>query len=1096
MRFVSLSFALRLTCLTGLLAVIAAPSYATTAEIRGTVSDPTGAVVPQVRVVAENLETRLVRWASTDESGHFVIPLLPPGRYTVKAEAPGFKVWSVPEVILATGDRLRLDIQMEVGTVEQTIEVTAVNPALQSDSVTLGTLVNERGVQDLPLVDRNFIRLAQLAAGAHESVPNALSSGNRPDDRRRTSAVAVNGQRDYVNNFMIDGMDNNERSIGSVVVKPSMEALAEFRVMTNMYSAELGRTAGGVINLITKSGTNEFHGSLYEFLRNSGLDAKNFFAPPGPTPHYRQNQFGGSLGGPIVRNRTFFFADYEGLRVRQAQTFVSTVPTEPLRRGEFAGVNPIFDPLTTRQDPANPARYLRDPFPGDRVPAARMDPVALRYVSLYPAPQRPGLANNFTHTPVKTQRDDTFDVRMDQRMGDAGNFFARYSFNDTETWLPPHLPKVNVPGIGELHAGGERFQFAGTTPQRSQGLHLNYNHTFRPNLVGEFRAGYARFALATLPPNYGRNVSESFGIRGANFDIHSSGLTPVAIPGFRGLGDSNWIPMFIINNTFQYVGSLNYIRGGHNLKLGGDFRRRQFTVFQGPEPRGEFLFDANFTNDPTGTVRGSGNAFASFLLGYPASTGRRNHLVWPGLRSSEFAAYLQDDWRASRRLTLNLGVRYEVFTPFTEVANRIANVDLRAGRIIVAGQGGASRTVGIRRDWNDVAPRFGFAYSLGSRTVLRGGYGLNFYAANYGSQNHFRMPPFVSLFSIVTTPLFVSNRMSDGLPLPTPTDPTRPRGALTGVSLDVRTAYVQQYNLTLQRELLPDLVGTVSYVGALGRKDLSLYNVNLATPGPGGIQPRRPYYSLFPDVTAINLVQSFGVSNYHALQTSLERRFRAGFNLIANYTWAHLVDNNPGQNGGKPGAGPFPQLVTNLRLERANSDLDVRHRGVVMANYELPWGRQLTGLPAILLKDWQINGILVLQSGLTFTVFNAAARANTGGGDRPHRLAKGTLPPEQRSVSRWFDTAAFSQQPLFEIGNAGRNILFGPGTKQLDISVFKHVRLTERWKLQFRAEAFNVTNTPNFGVPESGLGTAVFGTINNTANFLPRQLQFALKLLF
>lgn len=1062
-----------------------------TADIVGTVTDPTGAVVVGARITVTNLATQAVRTTETDSTGNYLVPLLPAGRYSVRAEMRGFKAAVTPEVALAAGDRLRLDIAMQVGEVAETIEVAAQTPALQSDTSSIGSLVHERAVQDLPLNQRNFIRLAQLAVGAHESVPNALSSGNRPDDRRRTSAVAVNGQRDFVNNFMIDGMDNNERSIGTVIVKPSMDAVAEFRVQTNLYSAELGRTAGGVINLVTKSGTNEIHGSLFEFFRNEKLDAKNFFAGPGPTPSYKQNQFGGSLGGPIRRNRTFYFGDYEGFRVRQGVTLVSTVPTAEMRRGDFAGINAIFDPLTTRTDPARPGVSIRDRFPGDRIPAARLNPIAVRLAALYPEPQRPGLVNNYTLNPVRTQRDDTFDARIDHHFCERDAFFGRYSFNDTNTWLPPPLPKV-----GDVHPGGSAGGFAGSTLQRSQGLALNHVRTFRPNLVAELKAGYTRFALATLPPNYGKNVSEQMGIRGSNVDLSSSGLSLIAIAGFRGLGDSDWIPMFIINNTFQYVGSLAWTRSGHNVKTGVDVRRRQFTVHQGAFPRGNFSFNANFTNDPSGATPASGNSFASFLLGFPASTARRTHEVWPGMRTTEVGAYVQNDWRATSWLTFNLGVRWDLFTPLTEVADRISNVDLAAGKIIIAGRDGVSRSAGVVTDWNDIAPRFGFAATLPGRTVLRGGYGLNLYATNYASPAHFRNPPFTSIFGIDTTPLTPINSLSDGFPHPVPGDPRNPAGPLAAVDLNLRSAYVQQYNLTLQREMLSGLVWSVGYVGALGRKQVGEPNVNLALPGPGAIAPRRQYAARFPNATSISLLHGFGVSNYHALQSTLEHRFKSGLNLSSNYTYARNISDTTAVAGGKPGAGPFPQLVNNYRLERGNSDIDVRHRWVLMTNYELPFGKRLAGLAGALSKGWQLNAIAVLQSGLTFTVFNASPRANTGGGDRPNRIGAGILPKAQRSVHRWFDTTAFVAQPLFEIGNAGRNILYGPGQKTLDFSVFKHFELTERTRLQFRAEAFNLTNTPNFGVPESALGAAPFGTINNTGNALPRNIQLALKVLF
>jgi len=1063
----------------------------TTADILGAVTDASGAVLPGVRVTAENLDTSATRSAVSDSTGNYLIPLLPPGPYSVKAEMQGFKTFTVPRVVLAVGDRLRVDVRLEVGQLEQSVEVTAQTPALQSEKSSVGTLVNDRAVEDLPLNGRNFVTLARLAAGATEGVNNALSSGNRPDDRRRASSVAVNGQPDTNNNFLIDGMDDNERFIGTIIVKPSMDALAEFRVETNLYSAEIGRTAGGVINLITKSGTNDLHGSLFEFFRNEHLDAKNFFAGPGPTPAYKQNQFGGSLGGPFKKNKTFFFGDYEGFRLRQGQTFTSTVPTLAMRQGNFAGVNPIFDPTTTRSDPSRPGVSVRDRFPNDQIPASLIDPVAAKVVALYPIPQTGGLVNNFTQNPAKTQRDDTFDAKIDQHFSDRDIFFARYSFNDTNTFLPPQLPK-----IGNIQAGGDTAQFAGASRQRAQGLHLNFVHTFRPNLLAEFKAGYARYAIHTLPPNYGNNVDQQLGIPGGNVDADSSGLTQMVIAGFRGLGDSNFIPIITINNVFQYVGSVTYNRSGHNIKAGADIRRRQTSPFQSPQARGQFSFDGNFTNDPSGDVARSGNSIASLLLGYPSATVRSKYLVVPGFRNTEFAVYLQDDWRVTRWLTLNLGLRYEIFTPQHEVANRISNVDLAAGKIIIAGQNGVSGSAGVPGDYNNFGPRFGFAATVTPRTVVRGGFGINYYPIFFGSTSALRNPPFVSLYSVSTTPLTPINRISDGFPLPTPTDPLNPTGNLTAMALDLRNPYVAQFNLMVQREIVSGTVWNIGYVGALTRKDYIAPNVNFDLPGPGAIQPRRPYVSKFPNVQSIALAGNWGTGDYHSLQTGVEHRFRSGLNLVSNYTWSHLIDDYPVVGGGKVGQGPWPQLVNNLHLERGNSDIDIRHRWTLMANYQLPFGRSLTGWRGVVAKGWQVNGIAVLQSGPTMTVQNGSPRANTGSGDRPNQIAGGNLPADQRSTARWFNTAAFVPQPLFQIGNAGRNTLFAPGRGELDFSLFKEFKPTERTTLQFRAEAFNITNTPNFGVPGNQLGTAAFGVISDTANTLPRNLQFALKLLF
>ena len=1062
-----------------------------TADIVGTVIDSSGAVLVDSKVTAENPATNLTRTVATDSSGNYTFILLPAGRYNIKVEKTGFRTANINAVVLAIGDRSRQDVRLEVGQAAESVEVSAQATALQSDSSSLGTLVNERAVQDLPLNGRNFVRLATLGAGANEGTTNGLATGNRPDDRRRNSSFQVNGQSDNRNNFLIDGMDNNERFIGTIIVRPSIDALAEFKVQTNLYSAEIGRTAGGVINAVTKSGTNNFHGSAFEFFRNEKLDAKNFFAPQGPTPKFRQNQLGGSIGGPIRKNKTFFFTDYEGFWLRQGLTFVSTVPTVAMRQGNFAGVNPIFDPLSNRLDPRNPSVTLRDRFPNDVIPATRIDQVALNVLNLYPIPTSSGLANNFVHAPTKSQTENTFDFKIDEQFTTKDVFFARYSLNDTNTYLPAQLPKK-----GDIIAGGDNNQFSGGSEQRSQGLHLNYVHIFRPNLLAELKAGYSRFAISTLPVNYGVNASQMVGILGSNADLDSSGLTPMVVAGFRGLGDSNFIPIIIINNVFQYAGSLSYTRSSHTVKVGGDFRRRQTSPFQSPQSRGQFTFNGNFTNDPSGAVANGGNSIASMLLGYPSNTVRAKYLVFPGFRNSEISGYAQDDWRIGRWLTLNLGVRYDVYTPQYEVHDRISNADLDSGRLIIAGQNGVSRSAGMPGDWNNFAPRFGFAATVTPRTIIRGGFGLNYYPVSFGSGAALRNPPFVNLFTIDATPITPINRISAGFPAPTPTSVSNPTGNLTTVARDIVNPYVMQYNLTLQRELISGLVFNIGYVGALSRKQNFSPNINIALPGAGSIGPRRPYFSKFPNVASISQLSSWGSSNYHSLQTSLEHRFKSGLNLSSNYTWSHLVDDFANGSGKVGGFGATPQLVNNRSLERGNSDIDIRHRFVVLVNYELPFAKNSKGVARYLANGWQINAIGTLQSGPNFTVQNGAARANTGGSDRPNYLRDATLSSDQRTLNRWFDTSAFVAQPLNTIGNAPRNPLYGPGRQNLDFSLLKNFQFKENLRLQFRAEAFNITNTPNFEVPGNNFGTSSFGVISGTANTLPRNLQFALKLLF
>lgn len=1042
----------------------------TTADILGTVTDASGAVLPNAKIMVHNLDTGADFTGESNKSGEYVVTQLPIGRYSIRAVLEGFKTWTVPEVTLAIGDRLRQDVRLQLGNLEQSIEVTAASPALQTDTSSLSNLVSTQALENLPLNGRNFVVLAQLTAGAAEGEATGLPSGTRPDDRRLTSAVSVNAQPTSFNNFTIDGMDDNERFIGTVIVKPSVDALQEMKVQTNLYSAEFGRTAGGVINFVTKSGTNAFHGSLFEFFRNQHLDARSFFA--GVKPPYHQNQFGGSGGGAIKKNRFFYFGDYEGFRMSQGQAFVDSVPTLAMRQGYFAGLNKIFDPLST-------TGTSRTPFVNNQLPTNRINPISQALINLYPLPQRSGLVNNFTYQPVKTQNNDTFDVRADYRFSDANTAFARYSFNNTNTVIPKGCPAA-ANGIDPVCDQGR----SGTAAQRAQSAQLNDVHVFGPSLVMELKADFSRYVVQSLPVNYGKNVSQQIGLNGVNLDADSSGLSIVQISGLTTLGDASYIPILTTNNLFQEIANFTYVRGAHSIKFGADVRRRQTDAFQSPTARGQFNFDSNFTNDPSGLTAGaSGNAVASFLLGFPASTTRSKYLVNPGLRNWEAAGYIQDDWRAAQWLTLNIGLRYDYYGPNTEVANRISNVDLANGKIIIAGQNGVSSSAGVRPDRRDFSPRFGFAATLARGTVLRGGYGISFVPNMIASSMALRNPPVVSLFTINATPLTPVNSLSDGLPVPVATSPANPTGSLNGVSFSGATPYVQQYNLTLQKQLWRDWVATASYVGALGRHQYifnGAVNVNLAPPGPGAIIPRRPYYSVFPNVSSIAMAGPWYNTNYQALQTTLEHRYQNGLTVLATYTWAHSLDNEPA-------------IRNDPKAEYGNSFLDLRHRFTLMGDYSLPFAKGAKGFGATLAKDWGINLVTVLTTGLPFDITNSAARSNTGGSDRPNAVCDPTS-GFQRSVYQWFNTSCFAAQPLYSYGNLGRNVLHGPGRTNLDIALHREFYPRESMRLQFRAEAFNVTNTAAFGNPGGSFGSGSFGVISSAG--LGRNIQLALKLLF
>jgi len=592
----------------------------------------------------------------------------------------------------------------------------------------------------------------------------------------------------------------------------------------------------------------------------------------------------------------------------------------------------------------------------------------------------------------------------------------------------------------------------------------------------ELKAGFNRYQNSSLPPNYGINADDKIGLKGLNTDLMTSGLSNIVMSGgYRGLGDANFVPLIDINNTWQYIGSMTWINGAHNIKFGGDVRRRQITDYQSNQPKGSYSFDGNLAGQPV----------ASLLMGYPASTTLAKLLVWPGWRLWEAAAYLQDDWRVNHWLTLNMGVRWDYIGPISEVANRISNIDPWAGKILIAGQNGVSSSANVQANFKDFSPRFGFAATLAPGTVLRGGYGINYVPTFLGSQMALRNPPFVSLYSAAATATVPVNRLQDGLPPVVATDPANPRGNITGVIQDGATPYVQQFNVTMQHEVGAGFVVTVGYAASLGRRQYMFNaNANVNQPLPGSsasIQSRRPFVGAFPNVGSIGIVAPWYNSNYHGLQSTVERRFSKGFSLLGTFTWAHSIDDYTQQN-------PY-----NRAAERGNSYLDQRRRATLLTNYQMPFGRDKKGVGAMLVKDWSVNAIVVLATGLPFNITNSSAASNTGAADRPDAIGD-PLANFDQTPSMWFNTAMFARQAANTFGNAGRNLLHAPGRSSLDFSLHREFRVTEKARFQFRAEAFNITNTPPFNAPNAQIGGATAGVISGAG--LPRNIQMALKLLF
>ena len=1125
--------------------VSAARAQLTTADILGTVTDSTGAVIPGAPVTLRNLATSDTRTAATDRSGNFDFTLLQPGHYSLTVTATGFKAVNTPDLSVEAGDRARSDAHLQPGSSSETVSVEATTPLLQGDNATVSSTVTAAAVQDLPLVNRNFVQLVQLVPGANEGPGNGLTSGGRPDDRRVTAGFSVNGQDDTLNNYVIDGIDNNERIIGTIGVRPNVEGIQEITVETNSYAPEAGRTAGGVVNVVTKSGSNQLHGSVYEYFRNNITDAKPYFAlSTSPTPALRQNQFGASIGGPIYKNKTFFYGDYEGFRlISGGISYTSSVPTV----AEYDDIHSIGG--------GTPQQLLNQ---GNGTSTYAPDPVALNYLMLFPLPNAPGsnggVSNNYVINPNKSQTSNVFDVRIDHSFNSNNLLYGRYTYNKVNTFTPAQLPVANNSGpLAGIYGGGGRYNFSGPAIDEAQQYELSYTHIFNSNLVVDLKAGYTRINNQSDPLNYGNNSDSTVGFGpNMNFNQFTTGLTPIGIAGFEDLGDGAYVPLQDIDNTFQYLGTVSYTRGNHNIKAGASLIRRQARNVQSASGLGSFSFGLSsdscapgvklnaqgncINNGNATTAQNLTNVLASLLTGAYTATSRNYDLTPPDYRSWEPSAFVQDSWRAQPKLTLIYGLRYDIFTPFTEAHNHISNFNFALAStaasasaaqaaLQVAGVNGVSSTAGIQTIHSDVAPRVGFAYTPLPSTVLRGGYGISYFPGNYTSNADLKNPPFTSNYApscnsinafaiqssngaqginpVCTAPY---NTFDAGDPLPAPQTINSPSLGLVAEDPNDKPALVQQYNFQVEQQFGANVL-TIGYVGNSGQH-LPQIKTDINLPAPSYPQLPRPLNGVLPNVTQIGYIQSEGASNYNSLQTSFQRRLSKGLSFDANYTWAHGLDNVLGfSEEGDQGA--FNANPFNTRIDYGNSENDITNRFALSLTYAIPFGQHFNGVRKALLSGWSTNSISVWQTGKPFSIINSSSdggyqdRAQPNyspNPDRPNQLHSAVL--AHKTLTKFFDTTAFAPQPLGTIGNTERNSLFGPHFRHVDLSVFKDFPVTERFKVEFRVESFNISNTPSFFIANTNsgnqeLGNPSFGQITQTdPNYTPRQFQFALKILF
>lgn len=1057
-----------------------------TGQISVTVFDSTGAVVPGATIRLLGAETgELVRTLETDMAGTATAPLLRPGSYRLEVSKEGFKRLERGGIVLRVDDALALRVTLEPGLVAESVTVTAQVEQLEERSHSVGQVVDDRTMQQLPLNGRNYLQLGNLTAGA---VPNT---------RSRDRTFSAYGNRGLQNAFLLDGarnqnylrgLDNRARD----AMRPSLEAIAEFKVQTSNFSAEYGASAGAVVNVVTKSGTNAFHGSAFEFTRNSSFDARDFFQPADrDKPLFIQHQFGGSLGGPMRRNRAWFHGAFQRTHISEGDTFTSTVPPARYRQGDFSGLQ-ILDPATTRRNPSG-SGFVRDPFPNSVIPPSRFDSIGKSVVDLYPDPQFATAARNFINNPVHATRFNNATIRTDLRISDSDSLFGRVSFDDGEFLRRSVLPEPATTGT-------RREQ-----PARSVGL--GYTRVVSPASVNELRFAWNRIGVdqdGTVP----RNEI----IAGALASDVTSSIPTFNVTGFTAIGSQppgfGNIPLAKTSGVWNLSDNFSTAQGKHTLKAGFDYQLIRLRTFAALQGRGSFGFTGVFTQDPQRRP-GTGSPVADLLLGLP-------HTITLGTtatseeRAHNYYWYFQDDWSVSSSLTLNLGLRYELTRPFYETRNRLANLitdygDPLFGEYILAGDARRPRALQYT-DRNNLAPRIGFAWRMPfANVVLRGGYGI-FYGQDEGfgvSQRMTNNPPFVGFggVQVSSDQLNPSStfQLSAGLPpRPAPPDPRdfvfdrRSTVQLRSWTNRFTIPYVQQWALSVQTQLRENLLWEVNYVGNLGLKLWGVYEGNQPYPGQGSVNDRRP---LAPITRApIIRAEPWVKSSYHGLSTRLERRFARGLSFLAAYTFGRSIDTQTNVDlcdgcVNSSGSGSV-QDTRNRRANRGLSDHHVPHRFVVSGAWDVPFPSS-NGV----LRGWTVAGILTLASGLPFTLNLPFDNAGTGTVNWPDRLRDGRL--DSPTIDRWFDTAAFAFPAQYTFGNAGRNYLLGPGTRSTDLSLQRTFRVPvgEQTRLEFRAEAFNLFNTPQFGIPGATLQTASFGLISGTA--APnRQLQFGLRLMF
>jgi hypothetical protein len=1129
------------------------------ATLTGRITDPTGAVVPAASVVARSVDTGIDVATVSNAEGYYTLPALQPGRYEVTISKPGFVLVRQTGLELTVQQVARLDVTLQLGSVAETVEVRAQSPLLDSESSTLGQVIGNRQVTELPLLGRNTYALAMLVPGVRPS----FGVNNVVIDQISTVSYSINGQRASSNEFLLDGAPNSTASQNQPVINANPDMVQEFKVETNTFSAEYGRAAGGVFNVVTRSGTNDLHFTAYEFFRNDKLNANDFFANRSGTerPPFRFNQFGGTIGGPVYipkvydgRSRSFFFFNTELVRFVQGITFTAVTPEPEHLMGNFSNARladgrlvTIFDPATTRPNPSG-AGYVRTAFPNNIIPAARIDPVASKVIPLLPRPTQPGQPLgriNFTRTDGNRVPKDSYSIRGDHNFTSANRLFVRYSFDDT-------------PFVRALAYGEDLRQVSPTAgPQvfTRWNAAIEDSHTFSPSLLGTFRYSVTRLI------NNRRPYSDGFDITSIGLPAYMRGgmVDPLSLPAINitGLSRTGSIPNTVVGGfigatdminfgptTHSFQASMSKTRASHTLKFGAEYRVIQLNARQTGDQATNFNFTPQWTQGPNPTVSSatSGLGLATFLLGIPAG----GVAPVPALAmTTKYAGfYIQDSWKVTPTFTLNWGLRYEYETPRTDRFNQLTNFDYNApsplraegldlrGGLTFVGVNGASR-YNAELDRNNFAPRVGIAWRVMPKTVIRSGGGL-FYAATTGiggGAGAFGVSGFLASTQIVTsldgvTPIV---RWSD----PYPEGFNRPTGSSLGLATLLgqsvqffdRSNYVPysaQWSFGIQQELPLNTLFEIGYAGSRGigfqqsRTWNQLPDSALALGNALRQQVPNPFYGQidvgplaqrtvaraqllrpYPHFTGVSSQNaSWASSTYHALEAKAEKRYASGLSALLSYTWSKLFDYGTGPFAGESlGADGF-QNHNNLAAEWGVSRIDQTHRLMVNAVYELPFFRA-GNVTKRLFGGWQIGGIWMAFSGAPLGVSSQVNNTfSQGGGQRPDWSGQNPCAANP-APQRWLDASVFSNPPAYTFGNAPSNFsgCRGDGISQVDVTLAKNTRIGERLNVQFRAEVYNIANSPAFAPPNQTFGNPQFGVVTAQGN-LPRIVQFGLKLIY